>query len=38
MLNLLLENQHIQEIYKINTTTPLMYTKITKYFKKTTLQ
>lgn len=25
--------QHIQEIYKINTTTPLMYTKTTTYFK-----
>lgn len=30
--NFSLTNQHMQEIYKINTTTPLIYTKIIKYF------
>ncbi len=31
--NFSLKNQHIQEIYNIKTITPLIYTKITKYFK-----
>jgi hypothetical protein len=37
LLKLKLEFQHRQEMYKINTTTPLIYTKIIKYLRYTIL-